>query len=262
MTDAIQRVYVVPDYCKGFVYHWDVRPDFEDPGPWQFLVQAAETQAGTWRDISPVLTNVFAYRASGPLRINKSFVLYFRVLMRTPNGIYESLPVSPYGDLDRREFLIGRDIMRMEVLHHSKLGGVEMDVWSASTWGPRCDCRDPVTGHVRDSKCPKCLGTGYAPPYHGPFRVWGSFSTDAQHQTGFNEGGDGVSERKPFTIDMVSSVPMKKNDVVRDMRSGKMYHVDSVVVKTEIRRVPLLQQCSVAEAATTDPVYSIGGFDG
>lgn len=262
MTPVIPRVHVVPDYNKGFVYHWDVRPDFEDPGPWQFLVQAAETPAGDWRDISPILTNVFAYRATGPIRMNKAFVLYFRVLMRTPNGIYESVVVSPYGDLDRREFLLGRDIMRVEVLHHKKLGGVEIDVWSTSNWGPRCDCRDPVTGHVRDSKCPKCLGTGYNPPYHGPFRVWGAFSTDSQHQTGFNESGDGVTERKAFTIDLVASVPMKKNDVVKDVRSGKMYHVDSVVVKTEIRRVPLLQQCNVLEAATTDPVYSVEDRNG
>lgn len=262
MTPVIPRVHVVPDYGRGFVYHWDVAGGFEDPGPWQFIVQAAETQAGNWRDISPILTNVFAYRADGPVRMSKSFSLYFRVLMRTPNGIYESVVVSPYGDLDRREFLIGRDIMRMEVLHHSKLGGVDIDVWSTSTWGPRCDCRDPVTGHVRDSKCPKCLGTGYDPPYLGPFRVWGAFSTDSQHRTGFNESGDGVSEQKAFSIDLVASVPMKKNDVVRDVRSGKVYHVDSVAVKTEIRRVPLLQQCSVFEAATTDPAYFVGGRNG
>lgn len=259
MSDpAISAVHVVPDYAKGFVYHWDVRGGFDDPAPWEFLVQAAETQAGDWRDISPVLRNVFAYRNDAPVRVGKSFILYFRVLMRTPIGIYESRPVSPYGDLDRREFLIGRDAMRIETLHCRRLGGVEIDVWSSSVWGPRCDCRDPVTGHVRDSKCPKCLGTGYDPPYHGPFRVWGAFSTDSQHQTSFNESGDGVTERKPFTIDLVASVPMKKNDVVRDVRSGKMYHVDAVAVKTEIRRVPLLQQCTVMEAATTDPVYSVG----
>jgi hypothetical protein len=41
-----------------------------------------------------------------------------------------------------------------------------------------------------------------------------------------------------------------------------MYHVDSVVVKTEIRRVPLLQQCAVMEAATTDPVYSVEDRNG
>lgn len=261
-TPEISRVHVVPDYGRGFVYHWEVAGDFCDPGPWEFLVQAAESQSGDWRDISPVLSNVFAYRAKGPVRVGKAFVLYFRVLMRTPNGVYESGVVSPYGDLDRREFLMGRDIMRMETLHHRKLGGVEIDVWSSSTWGPRCDCRDPVTGHVRDSKCPKCLGTGYAPPYHGPFRVWGAFSTDAQHQTSFGEGGDGVTERKPFSIDLVASVPMKKGDVVKDVRSGKMYHVDSVAVKTEIRRVPLLQQCSVMEAAATDPVYMVEDRNG
>lgn len=259
MQSPITRVHVVPDYNRGFVYYWDVAGDFEDPGPWQFLVQAAESEVGPWRDISPILTNVFAFRASGPVRVSKAFVLYFRVLLRTPVKVYESPVVSPYGDLDRREFLIGRDIMRMEVLHHSKLGGVEIDVWSASNWGPRCACRDPVTGHVRDSKCKRCLGTGYDPPYHGPFRVWGSFSPDSQHQTEFNESGDGVSEKKSFSIDLVASVPMKKGDIVKDVRSGKMYHVNIVAVKTELRRVPLLQSCSVMEAAVTDAIYSVGG---
>lgn len=258
MASPISKVHVVPDYYRGFVFYWDMTGGFDDPKPWQFLVQAAETPAGDWRDISPILTNAFAYRNDAPVRLGKSFVLYFRVLMRTQNGIYESPVVSPYGDLDRREFLIGRDIMRMEVLHHRKLGGVEIDVWSSSSWGPRCDCRDPVTGHVRDSKCKKCLGTGYDPPYHGPFRVWGSFSPDAQHKMGFAEGGNGVTEQKPFTIDLVASIPMKKGDAVKDIRSGKMYAVDSVAVKTEIRRVPLLQQCTVLESALTDPIYSVG----
>lgn len=254
----LARVRVLPDYGKGFTFAWEVAGGFSEPGPWQFIVQMAPSPEGDWRDISPILTNVYAWRSVGPFRVNKSFVLYFRVLMRTGTTIHSSLPVTPYGDLDRREFLIGKEIMRREVLHARNLAGVEVDLWSASTWGPRCDCKDPVTGHVRNSSCKKCFGTGFNPGYHGPFSLWGSFSEDSNHTLEHSQDGAGLKEQKIFQMRIVAAVPIKKNDVVHDRRSGKRYYVQAASSAAEIRRVPLVQSCVLSEIATTDPAYQVG----
>lgn len=259
---VVTRFQVAPDYGSGFVFSWDVRPDFEEPGPWEFLVQAAESPAGDWRDVSPVVANAFAWRSDSHLRVGKGYVLYFRLLMRSPSGIHESVVVTPYGDLSRRDFLIGRDVMRIAVLQSRTMAGVEVDLWSSSTWGPRCECRDPVTGRVRDTHCRKCLGTGYNPGYHGPFRVWADFSPNAAHTVEAGQDGSGVVSQKQFEVRMVASVPLKKNDAIRDIRSGKIYYVDKAQYDTEIRRVPLLQNCVVFEAPVTDAVYAITSAPG
>lgn len=254
---AISRVDVFPDYGRGFVFHWEVAGGFEDRGPWQFLVQFAPSPVGEWRDMSPVLENVSAWRCNEPIRTSKESVLFFRLLMRTPDDIYESSVVTPYGDLGRRDFLVGRDVMRIESLHLRKASGVEIDIWSISGWGPKCDCRDPVTGHVMDSHCRKCFGTGYMPGYRGPFRTWGGFSTDAQHKVEQDQQGENVDSRKAFELKLVASIPVKKHDAVRDCASGKWYYVDSVSVTAEVRRVPLLQTAVVFEAPITDVIYSL-----
>ena len=261
LDPAIARFSVVPDYFKGFVFHWSLRGGFNDEGPWKFVVEMGRTQEGEWTPISPELEDVFAWRAPDPPRVNKDSVLFFRLVLKTADGVYATDARTPYGDLDRREFLIARDIMRREVLHMRKLAGTECDVWSVSNYGRRCTrCIDPETGHSRDSHCPVCFGTGFVPPYRGPFRVWCSFSENNQHRMTEGNEGNGVDEQKMFSVRMVSSVPVKKNDVLHDVASGKRHYVQEVQISAELRRVPIVQTVVVSEIAVTDPAYKIGGM--
>ena len=257
---VISRVDVVPNYGKGFVFSWRIRGGFNDPAPWSFVVQMAPTQDGEWTDVTRKVDNVFALRTSGPLRVNKSDILFFRLRMETPKGVYYSETRTPYSDLSREEFLLGSDIMRREVLHMRKMAGVECRVWSVSNFGPRCThCVDPITGHSRDNHCKFCFGTGFDPAYRGPFDVWCLFSENNQHKVTEGNEGNGMEEEKRFSVRMVNSVPVKKNDVLHDNRSGKRYYVNAVQISAELRRVPLVQTLEVSEIATTDPAYAIGG---
>ena len=256
---VIARLDVVPDYSRGFMFHWRLRGGFNDPFPWRFKVQGALSQKGPWADISPVVENRTSWRSPGNLRVNKSDVLFLRVILDTDSGHYESGVRTPYGDLDRREFLIGREIMRKEVLHMSRLAGTECDVWTVANYGPKCPhCLDPVTGQPRVGHCRYCLGTGFYPPYFGPFPSWCTFSENNQHQVQEGPEGNGVYEHKKFQVRMVNAVPVKKNDIVHDRRSGKRYNVNSVQIVAEIRRVPVVQVLVVDEIATTDPAYKVG----
>ena len=260
-NDAIARLDVVPDYGRGFVFHWRLAGGFNYRGPWRFTVQQGETQEGPWVDLSPPLDDAFAWRAPDAPRVNKERELFFRLVLETAEGMYASDARMPYGDLTRSEFLIGREVMRREVLHMSRMAGVECEVWSACDYGPRClKCIDPITGHSRDDHCRFCLGTGRCPPYRGPFGVWCLFSEDNQHKVEEGAEGNGVVAHRNFTVRMVSSVPVKKNDVLKDLRTGKMYYVGEVQVSAELRRVPLVQTLQVSEAAVTDPAYMIGGW--
>lgn len=255
--NEIVKYDIIPDYAGGFKHAWTVSPALADAMPWDFVVEEAQGPDGPWTPVSPEIVGAYTWTEPGMRRINKNPVLYFRVVMTTPKATYTSPVRMPYGDLGRREFLIARDMMRREVLHMRTLAGVPARVWLVSTFGPRCTaCVNPITGSKRDSNCKVCLGTGRNPPYQGPFDIWATF-TPAQRTTQMAGDGTGTREPAQFSIRMIGSPPLKKNDVVVDPAQGKRYYVDAVQSTAEIRRVPVIQTLTANEAPVTDIVYRL-----
>lgn len=257
--NAIAKFDILPDYASGFTFYWAMRGGFNDPLPWTYVVQMGFSQEGPWSNVSPELKDVFAWKSGEGVRVNKARSLFFRVSCKTGSGEYLSDARSPYGNLSRQEYLIGREIMRREVLHMKKLAGSKCHVWMVSNYGPKCPhCLDPITGQRRNGNCRYCYGTGFYPAYIGPFETWCIFSENNQHQLQEGAEGIGMIEQKSFQVRMASSVPVKKNDIVCDLPSGKRYYVGQVQISAELRRVPLVQTLLVNEIATTDPAYRVG----
>jgi len=251
------KVVINPNYTTGFVVAWEMNPQFNDNFPWMFTVEVAPTPDGEWHEISPPLINVFYWAGSPPPLVNKSAVLYFRVRLKTRQGDYVSHVVQPYGDMTKREFLLAKDMMRREVLAASRMSGVQAKVLMKSNWGERCDeCTDPITGRVRSSNCPKCIGTGFAHPYHGPYDLWIMWSPDQQHQVAETPNTGNV-EPKKFQVRAIGNPLLKHNDIIVDVRSGKRYYVNNVAVVSELRRIPIIQMLALSEAALSDPAYRL-----
>lgn len=258
------KVSINPNYTTGFVVSWDMSPQFNDRYPWIFVVDTAPTPDGEWTPTSPQLVNVFNWAGSPPVKVNKSAVLYFRVRLKTGDREYVSHVVQPYGDLTKREFLIARDIMRREVLAASRMAGVPIKVLLKANWGERCHkCTDPITGRVRNSNCPECIGTGFSRPYHGPYELWATFTPDSQHQVQETQQTGNV-EQKVFQARVIGNPVLKHNDIVIDTRSGKRYYATGCSISAELRRIPIVQDIILSEAALTDPAYrlDIEGLEG
>ena len=240
------------------MYEWDISGGFNDPLPWIFTIQEGPSPDGPWNDVSQPLRTVFRWSDKTHRTLNKSSVLYFRVALSTSSGSCQSPVIQPYGDMGRREFLLARDIMRRSVLSSKGLTGVENDVWISSTFGPKCTyCIDPVSGMIRDSHCQHCFGTGRLPPYHGPYDMWMDFSEDSEHDTDVKDQNTGTSELRSFNVTAVGTPVLKRNDILFDRKSGKMYYVLKASSVSEIRRVPILQRLNVREAPMTDSVYTL-----
>jgi len=257
MTAPFKHIDIVPGYARGFSYRWDVAGSFSDPGPWTFHVESGPAVDGPWERISPALVNQYSWADTETRVVGKDAVLYFRVSLVTPKGTYASHVMMPYGDLGRREYLIAREIMRKELLVAKQNNGVPVQLWTVSTYGPKCThCIDPVSGNVTNSKCPFCFGTGRDPGYHGPYAAWGTFSS-AKHTVQSSQSGSGVVAPADFSIRMIGSPQVKKNDVVIDVTQDKRYYVDLVDVTAELRRVPIVQVLTVHEAPVSDIAYRL-----
>lgn len=258
MTTPFTDFRIAPGYSRGFRYSWELSGAFNDPGPWKFVVYKGKSPDGPWLAVSPELVNEFAWQEpDGELnKVNKANVLYFRVVMKTPDGEYESPVVQPYGRLDRRDFLLAKEIMRQSVLHSKGMAGVQGQVYMLSVFGPKCrKCLDPITGEIRDSHCKHCFGTGRDPAYHGPYDMWLDFSEDVNHQTTTDKTG--TVERKSFQVRAIGNLVLKYGDVLVVPGSDKRYYVRMAQMTTEIRRIPIIQTLTVEEAPQTDKVYDL-----
>lgn len=257
INTPIKRFDIEPNYSKGFSFSWIISEGLADNGPWKFYIERSQAPNGPWELISPEIVNQYRWDDNRKVLLNKNEILHFRLTMVTPVKMYYSAIIKPYGDLNSKEFYIASDIMRREILHLKNMAGTEGQLYLISTFGPKCTkCIDPINGHVRDSSCPKCFGTGRDPAYNGPYNVWLSFSPIIR-TTQMSPDGTGTREIKPFEIRMIGTPVVKKNDVVIDKKSDKRYYVDDVKVVAELRRIPLIQMLSVREAPVSDVIYKL-----
>jgi len=252
----ITRLDIAPDYADGFSFSWEVDPAYSGPAP-VFVVQRGETHEGPWSAISPALSTVYAWSSTGRFVAPKDPVLYFRVEATAGSKKYYSSVIQPYGVINKREFLLIRNIRRQELLQMRQMTGVQGCFYSKSIFGPPCTtCTDLVGGDSYSTTCADCFGTGRSPGYHGPYCCWFVPST-AQRAKGM-PGGPNVREDYSFQFRFVGTPPLKKDDVIVDKAQAKLYYVDAIVSVAEIRRVPIVQNVTVHEIPTSSPLYSLG----
>jgi hypothetical protein len=257
MADIFNQMTILPSYAAGFIFIWDISDGFDDPLPWEFVVEEAPTSEGPWEPISPTLTNIRSFADTVKRVPGKDLVLMYRVKLVTPKDTYYSFPKHPYGDLNRREQLIVRDIMRREVLQQDDMAGVRIKLWVRATNGPKCTtCLDPITGGVAVTNCKECMGVGFNPPYHGPYEVWGTFSPTRKN-TELKPDGTGLQQVYSWQVRLIGFPFIKDRDIIVDIKSDKRYSVDGIEHLTEIRRIPVVQQVRVLELPTSDPIYRL-----
>lgn len=253
----LASVEILPYHGQGFVFSWHLNDDFSAPTPFEFYVQLAPSPAGPWHNISgPVVDSCYWADVRKP--VGKTTSRNYRIVMTDASGRrYASEPVVPCHDMSLEEFLLAREILRKEELNARRFAGIYGQVWLSAEYGFKCpSCLDPITGQVRDSHCSKCHGTGFYPSHYGPFDMWLQFSAEQGHGAEHDAVG-GTKDDNHFAVRVIGSPRIKKNDVLRDPATGKMYYVWNVTNVAEIRRVPIVQQLQVSEAATTDQCYDL-----
>ncbi len=258
MSEPFDKVQVLPSYLKGFTFLWTISPGFSDQFPWKFRVELGHTNAGPWEDISGELENTYAWVEPERRRIQatKDPHLFFRITLSTVSDSYVSQVKTPYGDLNRREYLIVQDIMRQVQLEQSHIAGVPVKLWSKAGWGAPCqECRDPISGAVTDADCEECFGTGRRPAYHGPYEVCATFTPQRRDK---RQKKDGPAQIYTRGVRMVGFPTMKDDDIIVDSADDKRYIIDGVEHQTEIRKIPVVQSATAHLLPTSDAAYRLG----
>lgn len=240
---------------------WELDRNFHDSLPYTFQLQTGSTgnsNAVDWVDVGgPVVNGYYAEDDERrPGDYGKSLTTHYRVRLTTPARVYVSQPVSTYGELDPRGWLLAREVVRKERLRHRL---VSVDGWLLRRlrFGAKCvRCLDTLTGETLDITCPECHGTGFQVGYHPPVPMTVDLAPDAIVERRGSEP-PGPTRTTGLRMRVLGFPDVAKYDVWVDGKSDQRWEIDTVQHLAEWRHVPLISELQVKLLAFTHAVYAL-----
>jgi len=240
---------------------WQLDPLFQEPGPHSYQLQVGKTGLNTaadWKDVGDPVTDGYvaydpAWRLSG-----YDLLTHYRVVLTTPTTKYISHPANCWGELNERDWVLAREILRKEQLRHqfASVPGYLVKIMRSGTPCPRC--RDSLTKEVTDSYCPVCSGTGFEVGYYPPLpmQCWDlSLQTIAEHTDQQMRGT--TRQNATVTARVIGFPALNRYDVWVNSASDERWVVDTIQVVAAMRGVPLVYQVQLHLLPFSDNTYAL-----
>jgi hypothetical protein len=254
------EMYVKNDPRNGAMVIWGLRREFDDPGPYTYKMQWAETaDADNWLDLD-VGPLVDTYFAIDPHERAFSFdhESYYRLILTTGSNPYEgyvSPAVAADGTWAKRDWLKARDICRKERLLISKYTGISGQLLKRRIWGPKCPrCADFDTDEPSQVKCLICYGTGIQGGY------WPSDSfimdmTGKLPRFKTLDDNKGLDEQPVMSVRLFGYPDVGTNDLFKEDGSGKIWSFGTLENIANVKGIVIVQQGEARELPFTDVAY-------
>lgn len=262
MNFPFRRVLVDHVVVGGTTVWWELHPSFREAGPYAFQLQYGRTgsnNAVDWIDVGAPVSDGFSAVDDQQRLYGKTNESNYRVQLRTPHSTYVSTPASAFGNLDEKDWVFAREVIRKERLLAGRVAqsGVLL---KRLRYGRRCTrCLDAQTQTVTDSKCPECFGTGFSGGYHAPFPFM-CLSEKGGGGSGESRGGLQPPGQKNeiTTVARVLAFPMLNlEDVFVGDDSDDRWVVSKVEDVSAIRYYPLICDVTFQFVPYTDVIYRI-----
>lgn len=254
-------VSIYPAFSREILVEWGLSRATER-GDYLFHVERAGSPEGPFErltsEFGPVVNKTFFVDRSAPL-LSKENHWYYRIIGIAPSGKEYTSPAKDlYRNLERRSWLIAREITRKETLRFRKYVGVRAVVLKKKHFGELCtECVDPVGGDVTDSQCEACFGTRFLGGYYSGIEAWIETSP-LPDQKGL--GGQGwMTEDYTGQIRMISYPLVTREDLIVEVDSNRRLRVLQVD-PIELRTVPLIQLVSVKMISRSDVEYRVPAY--
>lgn len=247
---------------------WELSPRFFAPGPYVFQLQSSPTDvsiADDWVTVGAPTTDGTSLTDSRPNREHgKARLTGYRVLLTDGVGArHVSAPVNTLGDLDWRDWRIGREVIRKERLRHRWQTSPAGFLYKRRRAGPACTrCFDAATAAATDSKCPVCLGTGRVGGYYAPLPCYADVSQEEtdEHRSPQGAGmtmpaivrGRFIGWPTPAALDVWVNASADLRYVIGGAGDGA-----GVKVEAQIRGVPLVFTVGLRRLPPEDVAYTL-----
>lgn len=240
---------------------WQIEPTFRETGPYTFQLQVGSTdleEAIDWQNVGPPVVDGFT--ATDPKRRERGSVLTtcYRVTLTTPHATYVSPAAQSFGELNDKDWLTAREIIRKEKLRHSKVS-INGYLIKALRYGKLCPrCLDPMTMEPTDNSCPVCLGTGFERGFHPavPLQCW-----DLTPQI-IDETQDirlkGTSRENAYVVARVVGYPALNNyDVWVNAQTNERWLLREIKVAAALRGVPIVYEVKLGLIPFHNGIYKL-----
>jgi len=241
---------------------WGIDPTFTDPGPYTYQLQAGYTgnnNALDWQDVGDPVTNAMCLE-DDTIRehAGKHQLTHYRVVLATDQGKFVSNPQGIHGNLDTKDWLTAREIIRKERL---RMGLVSQDGFLLRKFHFGQQNRkntDFLTDEITDSQHPESWGTAFQVGYHPPVPLEIDFSEESWT---FLRGGDNVrnysSRHDEFIGRTIAFPEFFKEDVWVDADTDERFKIHQWQATAALRGVPLVYSLKLRRVPSSDIIYKI-----
>ena len=193
--------------------------------------------------------------------------IFYRIRVTNGTDTFVSHPEPSWGSPDRNDRLKIREMMRQECLRLRKFVGSLGLLYKRKQWGESpntsevtANVVDPDTGAIIDVNAVESLGTAFKGGYYVPVVYWLEFQAGETQKI---ERDEATGTKDTVTVNATGlAYPFpKSNDVWIDCTSGKRYIINSCVVKSKVRHLPVTYQLAMSEVPPTDIIYKIGEIE-
>ncbi len=259
-------------YQTGETYvTWELDPDFDDPGPYAFYLEVANTDTpqndADYEVINPTdpVIDQSGYIVDNVVRRhsfdNKAI---YRITLETLLDVYHSDPEKPNGNLPKHLLSVYREVIRKERLRLSpKMGGTSGILFKRRTYGPRptedsVGYVDKNTGQVINYNTTECFGTEFLGGYFAGIDYPLLYLSEENLTSEITK----IGTREEHTIKARGLVyPLASSkDVWYEADTGRAFYIDSVQVTSKFSAKPLSLTIEMKMASPLDIIYDFIDF--
>lgn len=259
-VQPFSRVLVSYLTAGGATISWELQRHFIDPAPYTFQLQVGHTfnpEAADWTDVGAAVIDTFFTVDPDKQQFGKWSEVHYRVKLTTGVDTYFSEAEPASGLLSRRDWLLAREITRLEKLRHRIQTSVDGFLLKAIRYGPACtDCLDPLTQEVTNSHCSTCFGTAFENGYFKPLESQ-FFDLSTENTREHLNPNTGTEKQDVVQARFVGAPQIESYDAWVDATSDKRYYIHRVSVVAKVRNVPIVVDVELRQAPFSDVIYEV-----
>lgn len=258
-ANPFKDIQVFYDGVGNTAVNWILDERFDDPYPHYFELQFAKSATGFHSNEYEVIdagTDV-AYLKDRKFRAaGFAGAAHYRVLIRTPAGLYVSSPKGISGNVDKKNLGIMRELLRKEHLAlRSDRGATAGYLFKRRYYGPRCECTDKNTDTVVSTACIHCAGTGfkygYFPGVEFPILITSAENPQVQMSD------VGAINLKAIEARCLAFPVAEAKDIWLEKDTSRVYEIKKCSILSRYSYAPIAAQMELRELTLADTVSLI-----
>lgn len=244
----------------GSRFTWQLDRTFRDTGPYIFQLQGSRVGTSTapdWTDIGPASQDPTYLLDTSARLWGQAKPWFYRAVLTTADGSYTSQTANVFGQLNVKQWLDVREILRKEELVLRNLAGLRGTLLKARRYGTWCSCKDEVTGEVGNSGDTTCYGTGYVGGYYPPVALTFAIPSERTKKERVAYG-EGLNTVLPDTlrVRMLATTPINTRDVWVHEGGDDRFHVQKIDEVASWQGVPIVYEVTMSLAPRSDVIYT------